>query len=170
MFTFKPGFHIIAPVATVVAVVEKRVLTQKYFLSDASDTVFTYDRRCRSISLKLGWGDLGSITNFCARIWRYFQNAGRYERRNRRNRLEFLQIPPVTSPDILKFFLRISGTHVKLFADLRPAVHLNILVFITFTLLIVNSVVFLHFFHEENHIDFSTGRHFEECARKDELH
>ena len=46
----KPGFHIIAPVATVVAVVEKRVLTQKYFLSDASDTVFTYDRRCRSIS------------------------------------------------------------------------------------------------------------------------
>ena len=59
---FKPGFHIIAPVATVVAVVEKRVLTQKYFLSDASDTVFPYDRRCRSISLKLGRGDLGSIT------------------------------------------------------------------------------------------------------------
>ena len=112
----KPGFHIIAPVATVVAVVEKRVLTQKYFLSDA---VFPYDRRCRSISLKLGRGDLGSITNFCARIWLYFQNAGRCERRNRRNRLEFLQIPPVTSPDILKFFLRISGTHVKLFADLR---------------------------------------------------
>ena len=115
----KPGFHIIAPVATVVAVVEKRVLTQKYFLSDASDTVFPYDRRCRSISLKLGRGDLGSITNFCARIWLYFQNAGRCERRNQRNRLEFLQIPPVTSPDILKFFLRISGTHVKLFADLR---------------------------------------------------
>ena len=61
---FKPGFHIIAPVATVVAVVEKRVLTQKYFLSDASDTVFPYDRRCRSISLKLGRRDLGSITNF----------------------------------------------------------------------------------------------------------
>ena len=61
--TPKPGFHIIAPVATVVAVVEKRVLTQKYFLSDASDTVFPYDRRCRSISLKLGRGDLGSITN-----------------------------------------------------------------------------------------------------------
>ena len=60
---FKPGFHIIAPVATVVAVVEKRVLTQKYFLSDASDTVFPYDRRCRSISLELGRGDLGSITN-----------------------------------------------------------------------------------------------------------
>ena len=60
----KPGFHIIAPVATVVAIVEKRVLTQKYFLSDASDTVFPYDRRCRSISLKLGRGDLGSITNF----------------------------------------------------------------------------------------------------------
>ena len=59
---FQPGFHIIAPVATVVAVVEKRVLTQKYFLSDASDTVFPYDRRCRSISLKLGRGDLGSIT------------------------------------------------------------------------------------------------------------
>ena len=114
--SLKPGFHIIAPVATVVAVVEKRVLTQKYFLSDASDTVFPYDRRCRSISLKLGRGDLGSITNFCARIWRYFQNAGRCKRRNR---LEFLQIPPVTSPDILKFFLRISGTHVKLFADLR---------------------------------------------------
>ena len=106
----KPGFHIIAPVATVVVVVEKRVLTQKYFLSDAS---------CRSISLKLGRGDLGSITNFCARIWLYFQNAGRCERRNRRNLLEFLQIPTVTSPDILKFFLRISGTHVKLFADLR---------------------------------------------------
>ena len=113
----KPGFHIIAPVATVVAIVEKRVLTQKYFLSDASDTVFPYDRRCRSISLKLGRGDLGSITNFCARIWRYFQNAGRCERRNRRNRLEFLQIPPVTSPDIFKFCLRISGTHVKLFAS-----------------------------------------------------
>ena len=64
----KPGFHIIAPVATVVAIVEKRVLTQKYFLSDASDTVFPYDRRCRSIPLKLGRGDLGSITNFCARI------------------------------------------------------------------------------------------------------
>ena len=60
----KPGFHIIAPVATIAAVVEKRVLTQKYFLSDASDTVFPYDRRCRSISLKLGRGDLGSITNF----------------------------------------------------------------------------------------------------------
>ena len=59
--TFKPGFHIIAPVATVVAIVEKRVLTQKYFLSD---TVFPYDRRCRSISLKLCRGDLGSITNF----------------------------------------------------------------------------------------------------------
>ena len=63
-FESKPGFHIIAPVATVVAVVEKRVLTQKYFLSDASDTVFSYDRCCRSISLKLGRGDLGSITNF----------------------------------------------------------------------------------------------------------
>ena len=63
-FFVKPGFHIIAPVATVVAVVEKRVLTQKHFLSDASDTVFPYDRRCRSISLKLGRGDLGSITNF----------------------------------------------------------------------------------------------------------
>ena len=60
----KPGFHIIAPVATVVAIVEKRVLTQKYFLGDASDTVFPYVRRCRSISLKLGRGDLGSITNF----------------------------------------------------------------------------------------------------------
>ena len=48
--SLKPGFHIIAPVATIVAVVEKRVLTQKYFLSDASDTVFPYDRRCRSIS------------------------------------------------------------------------------------------------------------------------
>jgi len=54
----KPGFHIITPVATVVAVIEKGVLTQKYFLSDASDTVFPYDRRCRSISLKLGGGDL----------------------------------------------------------------------------------------------------------------
>ena len=67
----------------VVAIVEKRVLTQKYFLSDASDTVFPYDRRCRSISLKLGMiggGDVGSITNFWARIWRYFQNAGRCER------------------------------------------------------------------------------------------
>ena len=64
IFTIKPGFHIIAPVATVVAIVEKRVLTQKYFLSDASDTVFPYDRRCRSITLKLGRGDLGSITNF----------------------------------------------------------------------------------------------------------
>ena len=42
------------------------------------------------------------------------------------------------------------------------AVHLNILVFITFAVLIVNSVVFF--------FDFSTGRHFEECARKDELH
>ena len=63
-FEIKPGFHIIAPVATVVAVVEKRVLRQKYFLSDASDTVFPYDRCCRSISLKLGRGDLGSITNF----------------------------------------------------------------------------------------------------------
>ena len=62
-FPFKPGFHIIALVATVVAVVEKRVLTQKYFLSDASDTVFPYDRRCRSISLKLAMigGDVGSI-------------------------------------------------------------------------------------------------------------
>ena len=66
--SLKPGFHIIAPVATVVAVVEKRVLTQRYFLSDASDTVFPYDRRCRSIPLKLGRGGLGSITNFCARI------------------------------------------------------------------------------------------------------
>ena len=59
----KPGFHIIA----VVAVVEKRVLTQKYFLSDASDMVFPYDCRCRSISLKLGMigvRDVGSITNF----------------------------------------------------------------------------------------------------------
>ena len=64
LMQFKPGFHIIAPVATVVAIVEKRVLTQKYFLSDASDTVFPYDGRCRSISLKLGRGDLGSITNF----------------------------------------------------------------------------------------------------------
>ena len=67
VYFLKPGFHIIAPVATVVAVVEKRVLTQKYFLSDASDTVFPYDRRCRSISLKLdmiGGGDVGSITNF----------------------------------------------------------------------------------------------------------
>ena len=34
------------------------------------------------------------------------------------------------------FFLRISGTHVKLCADLRPAVHLNTLVFITFTILV----------------------------------
>ena len=79
----KPGFHIIAPVATVVAVVVKRVLTQKYFLSDASDTVFPYDGRCCSISLKLGMiggGDVGSITNFWARIWRYFQNVGRCER------------------------------------------------------------------------------------------
>ena len=46
----KPGFHIIAPVATVVVVVEKRVLSKNNFLSDASDTVFPYDRRCRSIS------------------------------------------------------------------------------------------------------------------------
>ena len=60
----KPGFHIIAPVATVVAVFEKGVLTQKYFLSDASDTVFPYDRLCRSISFQLCRGDLGSMTNF----------------------------------------------------------------------------------------------------------
>ena len=62
-FYLQPGFHIIAPVATVVAVVEKRVLTQKYFLSDASDTVFPYDRLCRSISLKLAMigADVGSI-------------------------------------------------------------------------------------------------------------
>ena len=128
---FKLGFHIIAPVATVVAVVEKRVLTQRYFLSDASDTVFPYDRRCRSISLKLSRGDLDSITNFCARIWRYFQNTGRCERRNRRKRLEFLQIPPVTSPDIFTFFLRIyiRGTHFKRFADLRQQfilIHLSL--------------------------------------------
>ena len=67
-FLNKPGFHImIAPVANVVAIVEKRVLTQRYFLSDASDTVFPYDRRCRWISLKLGMiggRDVGSITNF----------------------------------------------------------------------------------------------------------
>ena len=83
-----------------------------------------------------------------------------------RSRLNFLQILPLTSPDILKFFLRISGTYVKLFADLHPAVHLNILVFITFTVLIVNTDVFLHFFHEENNIHFPAGRHFEECSRK----
>ena len=47
----KPGFHVIAPVATIVTVVEKRVLKQKYFLSDANDTVFPHDRRRRSISL-----------------------------------------------------------------------------------------------------------------------
>ena len=49
--SLKPGFHIIAPVATIVAVVQKRVSIQKYFLSDASDTLFPYDRLCRSISL-----------------------------------------------------------------------------------------------------------------------
>ena len=36
----------------------KTCFEQKYFLSDASDTVFPYDHRCRSISLKLGRGDL----------------------------------------------------------------------------------------------------------------
>ena len=46
---------------------------------------------------------------------------------------------------------------MKLFVDLLPAVHLNILVFITFTVLIANTVVFLHFFHEENNIHFSTN-------------
>ena len=51
-------------IALVATVVEKRVLPQKYFLSDASDTVFPYDRRCRTISSKLGRGDLGSIGNF----------------------------------------------------------------------------------------------------------
>ena len=143
--------------------------------------MFPYDRRCRSISLKLGRGDLGSITNFCARIWLYFQNAGRCERRNRRNRLEFLQIPPVTSPDIIKFFLRISIEFLQIppvtspdiikfflrismsnFSPIFASSSSFILVFITFAVLIVNSVVF--FFY------FSTGRHFEECARKDELH
>ena len=43
----KPAFHIIAPVATVV---EKRVLTQMHFLSDASDRVLPYNRHCRSTS------------------------------------------------------------------------------------------------------------------------
>ena len=42
--------------------------------------VFPYDHRCRSIFLKLGRGDLGLITNFWARIWHYFENAGRCER------------------------------------------------------------------------------------------
>ena len=84
-----------------------------------------------SISLKLSRGDLGSITNFRAQIWRYFQNAGRCERRNRRKRLEFVQIPPVTSPDIFTFFLRIyiRGTHFKRFADLRQQfilIHLSL--------------------------------------------
>ena len=81
-----------------------------------------------------------------------------------RNHFNFLQIPPVTSSDIFKFFLRISCTHIKLFAYLRPAVNLNILVFITFAVLIVKSVILLHFFHEEDNIHFSTGRHFEECV------
>ena len=40
--TVMPGFHIIAPVATIAAVVEKSVLAQTYFLSDASDRVFPY--------------------------------------------------------------------------------------------------------------------------------
>ena len=47
------------------------------------------------------------------------------------------------------------------------AVHLNILVFITFTVLIVNTVVFLHFFHEENHIDFAILKN---VPGSDELH
>ena len=47
------------------------------------------------------------------------------------------------------------------------AVHLNILVFITFTVLIVNTVVFLHFFHEENHIDFAILKN---VTGSDELH
>ena len=45
----KPGFHIIAPVVTIAAVVEKSVLSQMYFLSDASDTVFPYNRRRLSL-------------------------------------------------------------------------------------------------------------------------
>ena len=52
------------------------------------------------------------------------------------NRLNFLQILVATIPDILNFLLRISGTHVKLCADLRTAVHLNTLDFITFTILV----------------------------------
>lgn len=46
----KPGFHIIAPAATISAVVEKRVLHKNIFMSAASDdTAFSYDRQCRSI-------------------------------------------------------------------------------------------------------------------------
>ena len=45
----KPGFHIIAPVATIATVVEKRVRHKIFVLSDGSDTVFPYDRRCRWI-------------------------------------------------------------------------------------------------------------------------
>ena len=51
--SLKPGFHIIAPVATITPVVEKSVLTQMYFLSDASDRMFPYNRRCRSISRQI---------------------------------------------------------------------------------------------------------------------
>ena len=47
--SLKPGFHIIAPVVTIAAVVEKSVLSQMYFLSDASDTVFPYNRRRLSL-------------------------------------------------------------------------------------------------------------------------
>ena len=32
------------------------------------------------------------------------------------------------------------------------------------------TVVFLYFFHEENNIHLSVGRHFEKCAKSNELH
>ena len=54
-----------------------------------------------------------------------------------------------TSPDVLIFFPR-QRHLVKLFADLRPAVHLNTLLFKTLTVFVANTVGFLHFFHEEN--------------------
>ena len=78
--SFNPGFCIIDPVATIVAVVQKRVLTQKIFFE-----------RCWRLGVSI-WSplsldlfnsveELGSNNNFWVLIWRYFQNAGGCKRK-----------------------------------------------------------------------------------------
>ena len=138
----KPGFHIIAPVATVV---EKRVWHKSFVLSDGSDTVFPYDCRCRWIfvffvCLALFTDTVVIFVAVClhwVHIWHSRSVAyiflkplkackvlgcrNNIPAKSWRNRFNFLQIPPVTSSDIFKFFLRIGCTHIKLFAYLRSS-------------------------------------------------
>ena len=64
----KPGFHIIAPVATIAIVAEKRVWHKTFVLSDGSDTMFPFDRRCRWIFVNSA-GELGANDNIWARSW-----------------------------------------------------------------------------------------------------